>query len=327
MKTIYGLDSADLNLPRCALTIGNFDGVHRGHQQIIAQAGLFAANAGAPTVVLTFEPHPLSVVAPEKAPARLMPLDEKLSCLASAGAEIAVVARADRELLSLTPAQFVEKIVARLHPSHIVEGASFGFGRGRSGTPQTLRDLGTRLGYEVFIVDPVKLQLDGGTTLEISSSMIRRLIAEGRVHRAELCLGRPYALIGEVVGGIGRGTTLGFPTANLEVVDQLVPADGVYAGVVRVMGGAASSAARRWAAAVSIGTTPTFTAAAERKIEAFLLDADLQLYGKTLRLEFGKWLRAQKTFESAEELCAQINRDVAAVRCHVSDIGPEENTP
>lgn len=313
MKVYHGLDSPELRLPHCALTIGNFDGVHRGHQQIIAQAGLFAANTGGPTAVVTFEPHPLTVVAPDRAPPRLTPQDEKLDCLAAAGADVTVVCLADRALLSLTAEAFVARLVERLHPTHIVEGASFGFGRGRSGNPDTLRSLGEQHGFEVFIVDPVRLQLDGGTTLEVSSSMIRKLIAEGRVHRAALCLGRPYALLGRVASGRGRGASLGYPTANLEVSEQLVPQDGVYSGFARLIDEGAGQG-RDWPAAVSIGTAPTFENEPERKIEAFLLDADLDLYGRRMRLAFGQWLRGQEKFDSVEALSAQIARDVEAVR-------------
>ena len=322
VKTINGLDSPDLvaalgpQASRCALTIGNFDGVHRGHQQIIAQAALLAANAGDLTVVVTFEPHPLSVVTPAKAPARLMPPEEKLACLAAAGADITVVIEANRDLLSTTAEDFIERLAARLHPGHIVEGSSFGFGRGRTGTVDTLRSLGRQRDFHVTIVDPVRVQLDGETKVDVSSSLIRTLVAEGRVHRAALCLGRPYTLIGRVTTGQRRGVTLGYPTANLAVDDQLVPADGVYAGF------AVAGTARR-PAAISIGTTPTFSADPQRpgdgpqsKIEAYLLDAEVDLYNQDLRLEFGKWLREQQRFESAGELRAQIAKDVEAVRQH-----------
>ena len=319
MKVIYGLDSPDARLPRSSVTIGNFDGVHRGHQRIIAQARRVGEGVDAPTVVLTFEPHPLTVVAPARAPARLTPLPEKLDRLADAGAQIAVVARANRDLLALTPRQFIERVVGRLHPSHIVEGPSFGFGRGRSGTSDTLRQLGAEQGFEVLVADPVRVALDRDATVEVSSSLVRRLIAEGRVERATLCLGRPYALIGKVVVGIGRGKGLGFPTINLAVEDQLIPADGVYAGRARLELDPSAGPASR-VAAISIGTTPTFEDAgpgqgpAARRVEAYLLDTEAELYGREVRLEFGTWLRTQEKFESAAALSAQIARDVQAVR-------------
>lgn len=326
MKVFHGLGSPGSTLPASSLTIGNFDGVHRGHQQIIAQTALLAANVGVPTVVLTFEPHPLDIVAPQRAPACLTPLAEKLDQLAAAGADVTVVARADRTLLSLTPEQFAERLVERLHPRHIVEGASFGFGRGRAGTTETLRKLGPVHGFKVFVVDPVRLQVDAETTVEISSSLIRRLLSEGRVHAAALCLGRPYALAGKVVAGAKRGASLGFPTANLAVSGRLIPGNGVYAGTARLTADS-PTAGGQWPAAVSIGTTPTFAGPGEqieRRVEAHLLDAaaDTDLRGRELRLEFGTWLREQEKFDSPDALRAQITRDVEAVRRYSAGEAP-----
>jgi len=335
VRVVHGLDPQALNLPRSSLTIGNFDGVHRGHQQIIARVRERATAAEAPTVVLTFEPHPLTVLTPGRAPERLTPLAEKLARLEAAGADVAVVAESNRELLSLTPGQFVERVVAGLHPRFVVEGASFRFGRGRAGTPQTLRELGSEHGFEVAVVDAFCLPLtrvkrradeaDPPSDRAVSSSLIRQLLGEGRVEDAAICLGRPYVLIGQVVSGYGRGRDLGFPTANLEVEGQLIPADGVYAGfaqVVEVPAQASSfhSPASRLPAAVSIGTTPTFKNAdgpghpPPRQVEAHLLGAGPDLYGRWIRLEFGRWLRPQETFASPEVLAEQIARDVAAVR-------------
>ncbi|MCP4251457.1 MAG: riboflavin biosynthesis protein RibF [bacterium] len=324
MRIVQGLDTPELDLPCSSLTIGNFDGVHCGHQQIIAQAGLLAANVGAPTVVLTFEPHPLSVLRPDRAPARLTPLAEKLERLRGAGADLVVVAEANRALLSLEAPRFIERVVARLHPAHVVEGGSFRFGAGRVGTSEMLTDLGRTHGFNVFIVDAVRLQVDPDTTVEVSSSLIRSLLGQGRVHRASLCLGRRYALVGDVVGGHGRGRGLGFPTANLDACDQLIPADGVYAGFAWLEGDA-SDEARRWAAAISIGVNPTFTgasgpsASSERRVEAHLLGPETEMYGRRMRLEFGIRLRDQQKFDSPEALSDQIGRDVEAVRRHADE--------
>ena len=336
---IHGLDSPELHTasaPGGSLTIGNFDGVHLGHREIIARARSAAGEAtgvAVQTAVLTFEPHPLSVVAPAKAPPRLTPLPEKLDQLAAAGAEFVVVAKANRDLLGLTPQQFIERVVGRIQPRHIVEGASFGFGRGRSGTIETLRQLGREYGFEVVTVDTVRVEIDRETTVEVSSSIIRRLIAEGQTEQAALCLGRPYALIGKVVAGTGRGKRLGFPTANMTAADQLIPADGVYAGFASTPSHRLSPAvaakrnvrASSWPAAISIGTTPTFENSdpkhgpKERQIEAHLLDADTDLYGREIRLEFGRWLRSQEKFASATALIDQIARDVEAVRRSAAD--------
>ena len=307
MKVIHGIEAVDPPLEHSVLTIGNFDGVHRAHQQLLAQAGLFAANTGGPVVVLSFEPHPLSVVRPDIAPSRLCLLEEKLRCLARAGADVTVVARSEPALLGLEAEQFVEQVVRRrFHPTHIVEGPSFGFGKGRKGTAGLLRELAAGFACEVHVVEPVTLQIDEGETMLISSSLIRALVADGKVHRAALCLGRRYALIGQVVSGDRRGVTLGFPTANLEVHDQLIPGDGVYAGL-------AVFAGQTHLSAISVGNTPTFDGKA-RLVEAHLLDFTGDIYGQSVRLEFERPIRPQETFQSAEALATQIERDVQSVR-------------
>ena len=307
MKVIDSLETLDPPLERSVLTIGNFDGVHRAHQQLLAQAGLFAANTGGPVVVLTFEPHPLTVVAPQKTPKLLTTLEEKLRCLAEAGADVTVIARSEPGLLSLEPEPFIEKIIWELfHPTHIVEGPSFRFGRSRRGTPELLSRVARGLGCEVHIVEPVTVQIEPGDTLLVSSSLIRRLLGDGKVRRASLCLGRSYALIGKVSQGAGRGRTLGFPTANLAGIEQLIPGDGVYAGWVVVDD-------RTYSAAISIGSTPTF-GGRERQVEAHLLDFTGDLYGKTIRIEFTRRLREQEKFESPSALARQLGVDVKAVR-------------
>ena len=307
MRIVHGLGALDPPIGRSVLTIGNFDGVHRAHQQLLAQAGLFAANTGGPVVALTFEPHPLTIVAPNKAPGRLSTPDEKLRWLAEAGAHVTVVARSEPALLGLEAEHFVHEVIVRqFHPTHIVVGPSFGFGRDRKGTPSTLRRLAAGFDCVVHVVEPVTLQIEEGETLMVSSSLIRSLLGKGKVRRAALCLGRPYALVGEVVGGDHRGRSLGFPTANVAVSDQLVPADGVYGGRATVRGGT-------YRAAISIGTTPTFGGTTQR-IEAHLLDFDGELYGESIRVEFERWLREQRTFNSPAALVSQLNRDVEAVR-------------
>ena len=307
MKVLHGLEALDPPLAQSVLTIGNFDGVHRAHQQILAQTGLTAANTGGPVVVLTFEPHPLTVVAPSKAPRLLTLPDEKLRRLAEAGADITVVAKSEPALLGLTAEQFVEQvIVRRFHPTHIVEGPSFGFGRGRKGTPELLKRVAAGFNCEVHIVEPVTLQIDEGETLMISSSLIRRLLTEGKVRRAGLCLGRAYTLIGQVIEGDRRGHTIGFPTVNIAVSEQLVPGEGVYAGRVALH-------SDTYLAAISIGTAPTFSGT-RQQIEAHLLDFDGDLYGERIQIGFERRLREQRAFDSAEALAEQLHRDVEAVR-------------
>lgn len=307
VRVLDGLEAVDPPLTQSVLSIGNFDGVHRAHQQLLAQAGLFAANTGGPVVVLTFEPHPLSIVSPGKAPVRLSTYEQKLACLASAGVDITVVAKSEPSLLGLEVRAFVEEVVIKLfHPTHIVEGPSFGFGRGRKGTPEMLQRIAAGFDCEVHIVEPVTVQIEEGETLLVSSSLIRGLISEGKVRRAALCLGRCYELVGTVVAGDRRGREMGFPTANIAVSDQLVPADGVYAGRATVRG-------ETHPCGISIGTAPTF-GGSERMIEAHLLDFAGELYDEVIRLEFALWLREQRTFDSADALADQLTCDIAAVR-------------
>lgn len=307
MKVIHGLESLDPPLRQVVLTVGNFDGFHRAHRRLLEQATAFARAAGNPVVVLTFDPHPLSIVAPQKAPPRLTTTDQKLQLLRDAGADVAVVARSEPELMGIEADRFVEDILIRLfHPTHIVEGPSFGFGRGRKGTPELLTSVAGRFECKVHIVDPVRLALEDDKDAMVSSSLIRNLIAEGRMQDASLCLARPYCVTGVVAEGARRGRTIGFPTANVADIEQLLPGDGVYAGHALVDGQAHS-------AAISIGRTPTF-GAGDRQVEAHLLDFDVDIYGRSIQIDFERRLRDQCTFSSASELTDQLRRDVEAVR-------------
>jgi len=308
VKTLHGLESIAAPLERSVLTIGNFDGVHRAHQQLLTLARSLAEETQGSVVVLTFEPHPLTIVSPAKAPPRLMPLEEKLRWLEAAGADITVLARSEPALLDLEAEEFIREVVRkRFNPAHIVEGPSFGFGRGRKGTPELLQRVAGSFGCEVHIVGPVTIRVDTGEDLLVSSSLIRKLVVEGRVRRAAACLGRPYCLVGSVVEGDQRGRTIGFPTANVAVADQLIPADAVYAG--RAETGGAS-----YACAISIGNAPTFSGT-QRRVEAHLLDFDGgELYGAPIRIEIERRIRGQRSFPSAEALAAQLSRDVESVR-------------
>jgi riboflavin kinase/FMN adenylyltransferase len=307
MKVVYGLEFVATPPAHAVLTIGNFDGVHLAHRALLNRAKEISGETGGTTVVLTFEPHPLRVVAPHRAPRILTPLSEKLRLLDSAGADVAVVARSEAALLGLEAEEFIEQIVrTKLAPTHIVEGPSFGFGRGRRGTPELLKKAAAEFGCQVHVVDPVTVKLGTGSTDVVSSSLLRRLLEEGRVVDAARCLGRNYRVFGEVVRGDGRGRRLGFPTANLGAIDQVIPADGVYAGQAVVRGAA-------FRCAISIGSTPTFGAGV-RRVEAHLLDFKDALYGESLAVDFASFLRDQATFSSPEALVRQLEQDVQAVR-------------
>ena len=306
MRIIHGLEGLDPALTHSVLTVGNFDGVHLAHRRLLDQASALAAETRAPVVVLTFEPHPLTVVAPAKAPPRLSLPDEKLHRLADAGVNIAVVARSEPGLLSLNAERFVEDVlVHRFHPTHIVEGPSFGFGRGRTGTPELLARLAPRYGYEMHLVEPVYTTLEDGRRAMVSSSLIRSLLSQGRVCEASQCLGHSYGLTGTVVRGSARGQALGFPTANLDIRDQLIPGEGVYAGRALVGNSA-------FAAATNIGTAPTF-GGDQLRVETHIVGFDADLYGRTIRVEFERFVRPQVRFPSPEALVEQLRRDVLAV--------------
>jgi riboflavin kinase/FMN adenylyltransferase len=310
VKVLYGLDAVE-PLSRSVLTVGNFDGVHLAHRQLLKTAQRLAAECGAPAVALTFEPHPLTVVAPDRAPPRLASPDDKLRYMAEAGIEQVVVAKSEPRLLTMEAEAFVEEIlVSKFHPVHVVEGPSFGFGRGRRGDPELLRRAAGRFQCTVHIVEPVHVEFSEGERVMVSSSLIRQLLSAGRVQEAAVCLGRPYAVIGNVERGHARGKGLGFPTANLATPDQLVPGEGVYAGRAQV--------GNEWRlTAISIGRNPTF-GGTELCTEAFLLDWERDLYGRRIRLEFGRFLRPQQRFASAADLAQQLQRDVAAVRAQTS---------
>lgn len=306
IQVLHDLDR--IRLEGVVLSIGNFDGVHRGHQAIIGAARRRAQAVGGRVVAMTFEPHPATILSPDRVPAMLTPLDEKIRCLEAAGADIAVVVESRREFFDCPADTFVQDIiVGRFRPAAMVEGASFRFGRHRQGDIETLRAAGRTHGFDVEIVPPVCVDLGGHPDTVISSSLIRHLLSSGTVDRAALCLGRPYALLGRVEPGLARGRTLGFATANLALVaPQLVPAEGVYAGRATV-------GDSTYAAAVSIGRTPTF-GGDRQLIEAHLLDFDGDLYGCDLRLEFLAWLREQKKFDTPAALQAQIAEDIRQTR-------------
>jgi riboflavin kinase/FMN adenylyltransferase len=293
------------------LTIGNFDGVHLGHRRIVELARTLAGERGGgrAVVAMTFEPPPDLVLRPENPTQRVVPPAVKGRLLLEAGCDYVVTAKADRALLGLEPAEFIRQvIVGRFAPRHIVEGPNFFFGRRRAGDIETLRSAGAAAGFEVYVAEPVRLELGAALGHEVvSSTLIRRLVAAGRVQDAARCLGRAFALYGPVVAGAGVGRKLGFPTANIAAGEQVCPGDGVYAGWAEIEG-------RRYAAAVSVGTRPTFGEDVSRTIEAFLLDASGDLYDRDMVLGFVRRLRDQRRFDGPEALTAQMAKDVEEVR-------------
>jgi riboflavin kinase/FMN adenylyltransferase len=298
--------------PPSVLTIGTFDGVHLGHQSLVRRAREIAAkHPGSRVVALVFKPNPLEVLRPESAPPRLSTFDQRRAWILEAGADEVVRLEPTRELLSETPEQFVRICVERFKPVAFVEGDDFHFGKARAGNVRVLGDLGKQFGFSVEVVPTVSVALTDHQYVPARSTVIRWLLAGGRVRDAAIVLSRPYEILGEVVRGDRRGRTIGFPTANLDT-QAMIPADGVYAARADLPDG------RTLPAAVSIGTKPTF-GENRRAVEAFLLRPGasgqwspiegLPEYGWTLRLHMLAWVREQVRFGSLPALLDQMARD------------------
>ena len=286
------------------VTVGTFDGVHLGHRGVLEEIGARAAAREGRSVLVTFDPHPLRVIRPEAAPKLLTTLDEKKAVLATSRLDYVVFLAFTPELREYSPRRFVTEILlGGLGMSELVIGYDHGFGRGRSGDVNTLREIGAELGFAVDVVEAVH-----SGAAAISSSSIRRALAEGSLADANRGLGRPYSITGTVVPGDGRGRELGFPTANLRVddPDKLIPADGIYAAYATVPAG-------RFMGALHIGPRPTFPGAGAA-VEVFILDFDGELYGRRIRLDLIERLRPVAAFESAAELVERMREDVRRAR-------------
>jgi riboflavin kinase/FMN adenylyltransferase len=316
MRVFRSLSQVDSAAAGGALTIGNFDGMHLGHRRLISRAAQLAR----PVVVMTFEPHPMVVLNPRQAPPVLTPLDLKLDLLADAGADATLVMHSDASLLALGPESFIcDMAVTPFRPRLMVEGPNFGFGRGRTGDVDMLRSLGRSHGFTVEVVPPVTRTLPGHhEPLVISSTLIRRLISGGTIEAAAECLGRPYRLIGKPVRGRGDGRRIGFPTVNLDVGEQLTPANGVYVGIARAAG-------KTWAAAISVGPAPTFEIH-QPSVEAHLLDFTGELAAGSVALDLLARLRGIEKFDTVEQLVEQMRRDVELVRCVVGEIAGRQGS-
>jgi riboflavin kinase/FMN adenylyltransferase len=301
-------DLAKVGLRReTVLTIGAFDGVHRGHQALISPVVTRARAAGRLSGVITFHPHPAVVLAPDRAPRYLTTPGEKVALLEKLGVDLVVLLTFDRRMAGTPARDFVEKVAWRLRMQELWVGADFALGRDRQGDVDYLRRLGRELGYEVHIVEP--LMLDGQV---VSSSRIRRLLLEGEVEDAARLLGRYPSLSGEVVEGARRGHTLGFPTANLEIrPERAVPANGVYA-VYALLG------RERYPAVANVGVRPTFDNG-KRTVETYILDFQGDLYGCDLVVEFVARLRRERRFENVEDLVEQIGKDSEMARSILQD--------
>ena len=313
MRIIETISDLEAIRKGCVLSIGNFDGVHIGHQQILTAAGGIAVERAVELAVMTFEPHPAAILHPEKAPGVLTALSLKEHLLAKYGVDCLIVLKDSAELMGLSPQKFVDEfLVGTVQPDVVVEGENFNFGCGRTGNVHTLRNLGDEKGFKVIVIETAEVKLSIGQALKVSSTLIRNLLQAGKVTDAAVALTRPYRLIGKVIKGRGKGTELGFPTANMAKLNQLIPAEGVYTGLVEIgdSENKVCETAEKIPAALSIGRTETYGAEQPLLFEAHLLQQNVgQLIGKWMAADFIEKIRDQQKFETESQLSAQIAKD------------------
>ncbi|MGY0070080.1 bifunctional riboflavin kinase/FAD synthetase [Streptomyces sp. QTS137] len=304
MQRWRGLEDIPQDWGRSVVTIGSYDGVHRGHQLIIRHAVDRARELDAPAVVVTFDPHPSEVVRPGSHPPLIAPHHRRAELMAELGVDAVLILPFTTEFSKLSPAEFVGKVlVDKLHARAVVEGPNFRFGHRAAGTVDFLAEQGKVYDFEVEVVD-LYVSGEAGDGEPFSSTLTRRLIAEGEVEGAAEILGRPHRVEGVVVSGARRGRELGFPTANVETLPHTaIPADGVYAGWLHAQGEAMP-------AAISVGTNPQFDGT-ERTVEAYAIDrVGLELYGLHVAVDFLVFVRGQAKFDSLEALMEQMAADV-----------------
>lgn len=308
MQRWRGLEDIPEDWGRSVVTIGSYDGVHRGHQVIIGRTVERARELGIPSVVVTFDPHPSEVVRPGSHPPLLAPHHRRAELMAELGVDALLILPFTAEFSKLSPADFVVKVlVDKLHARVVVEGPNFRFGHRAAGNVSLLTELGSTYDYEVEVND-LRVTGEAGGGDPFSSTLTRRLVTEGDVAGAAEILGRPHRVEGVVVRGAQRGRELGFPTANVETLPHTaIPADGVYAGWLEVAGEAMP-------AAISVGTNPQFDGT-ERTVEAYAIDrVGLDLYGLHVAVDFLAFVRGQLKFDSIEELLEAMGDDVKRCR-------------
>ncbi|MEJ3403313.1 bifunctional riboflavin kinase/FAD synthetase [Rathayibacter sp. YIM 133350] len=305
MITFRGLSEVPADWRPSAVTIGKFDGVHAGHRAVIDELRGIADAAGLASVVVTFDRNPLALLHPERCPAALVSIEQKLELLAGTGVDAALLLTFDESLANLSPEVFVDDVLVQaLHATHVLVGADFRFGARGAGDVELLVALGRQHGFTVHVVDDVRP--DGEH--RVSSTWIRQLLDDGDVTAAERLLGHIPSVRGEVVHGAARGRELGFPTANLSPESEgLIPADGVYAGYL-------IDAGVRYPAAISVGNNPTFEGVPHKQVEAYVIDQELDLYGHVVTVEFCRRIRGMVAYTGIEPLIAQISADVDEAR-------------
>ena len=302
MKIFHGIENASIARPT-VLTLGVFDGLHIGHQQIMQTVVMRARSVGAVPTAITFDPHPRVVLHPETAPPLLQTLDQRLANLEVLGIEQAIVVAFDADFASQPAEVFLTKVVQeRLQAREVYLGEGFAFGKGRGGNIELLRKMADELGFVADEVPEVRLRGQ-----RVSSSVIRKLLDAGRINLARRMLGRPYGVEGVIIRGDRRGHTIGFPTANLKPHNRVIPRYGVYATATLIDGISRKSI-------TNIGVRPTFESDSAPSIETFVFDFDGDLYGDVLRVRFLHRIRDERKFNGIDELKAQIERDSKTAR-------------
>lgn len=321
MQRWRGQDEIPTDWGRCVVTIGVFDGVHRGHQELISRAVKAGRSRGVPTVLMTFDPHPMEVVFPGSHPAQLTTLTRRAELVEELGVDVFLVMPFTADFMKLTPERYIhELLVERLHVVEVVVGENFTFGKKAAGNVDLLRQAGERFG---FAVDSLTLvaedpEPDRDDRVTFSSTYIRSCVDAGDMGAAAEALGRPHRVEGVVVRGDGRGRGLGFPTANVAPpMYSAIPADGVYAAWFTVLGHGPVVGSvvpgERYQAAVSVGTNPTFSGRT-RTVEAFVLDTSADLYGQHVAVDFVARLRGQEKFDSVSDLVTAMHADTERAR-------------
>jgi riboflavin kinase/FMN adenylyltransferase len=315
MKAFSDIEDQQLSMIGSVVTLGNFDGIHLGHQALLRHTVEEAKRLGYPSIVLTFEPHPLKVLAPERAPRLLLTYQDKLDLFQAYGVDIVIAQRFDRQFASITAEDFVRRfLVGRLRTKKLWVGRDLRFGQGRKAGTEDLMRVAPEVGFQVGVVEPI---LSNG--VRISSSRIRELIEAGGVDEVQPMLGRYHFVSGRVVTGAGRGRKLGFPTANILSQTEVVPSNGIYATLIEVKN-------RRWLSVSSIGVNPTF-GDGPRTLESFIFDLKTDIHGESVKLSFVKRIRDEQKFATVEDLIAQMHGDVdqaKAIFKRLRLVGPED---
>ena len=309
MKIFRHIEDQGPSTSGTVATMGNFDGIHLGHQALVRNTVEESVRLGCPSTVLTFEPHPLKILAPERAPLLILSYQDKMALLQSLGVDIVIAQRFDRQFASIGADDFIYRfLVNRLKVKKLWVGRDLRFGQDRKGGTDNLLRLAPSAGFEVGVLDPILL--DG---VRISSSRIRQLVDEGRVDEVRPMLGRYHFVSGHVVTGHRRGQELGFPTANISSQTEVVPLNGIYATLIQFKN-------KQWLSVSSVGVNPTF-GVGPRTVESFILDFVGDIYGELVKLSFVKRIRDEKKFGMVKDLIAQMHEDVKCAKDIFNELG------